>query len=141
MHGEGREKQGEGGQDAGLHSQGHTHTHTGKDHGRQSLPHLVTTGTSKKDQASTRHFSPSYLDVSVVRGWTKVIGLYLQDTLALSQGGSDRSQQLQKLTLHVRVPITSLLGVKQLPCYHHFKAGGLRSPLAADVQASGELIF
>lgn len=65
-----------------------------------------------------------------------------QGTLALSQGGFDGGQQLQKLALCVHVAITSLLGVNQLPCYHHFKeANGLWSPLTIDVQASGELIF
>ena len=98
--------------------------------------------TSGKDQASTRHFSPSCHEASAERSWAKVTGLCLQGTLALSQSSFDGSHQLQKLALRIHVAITSLLGVNQLPCYQYFEEpGDLGSPLATDVQASRELIF
>lgn len=124
-----------------AHTQTHTHTEA-KTRGISLCPYVAVAGTSGKDQASTRHFSSSHHEASATRGWAKVTGLCLQGTLALSQSGFDGGHQPQKLALRVHVAITSLLGVNQLPRYRHFKeAGGLGSPLATDVQASGELIL
>ena len=120
----------------------HTHTHTQAKTRGVHMPHPAAVGTSGKDQASMRHFSPSCHEASAERGWAKVAGLCLQDTSALSQSGFDGGHQLQKLALRVHIAITSLLGVNQLPCYQHFKEpGDLGSPLAANVQAPRELIF
>lgn len=71
-----------------------------------------------------------------------VSGLYLQGSLALSQGSFDGSHQLPELAFCIHIAITSLLGVNQLPGYCHFKEpGDLGRPLAIDVQASRELMF
>lgn len=120
---------------------GETHTHRQRPELLISAPPTAAK-TSGKDPASMRHFSPSRHEASAERGWAKVTGLCLQGTLVLSQGGFDGSHQLQKLAFCVHVAIASLLGVNQLPCYHHFKEpSNLGSPFATNVQASGELIF
>lgn len=69
-------------------------------------------------------------------------GPCLQGSLALSQGSFDGGHQFPELALCIHVAIASLLGVNQLPSYCHFKEpGDLGSPLATDVQASGEFMF
>lgn len=60
----------------------------------------------------------------------------------LSQGGFDGCNQLHVLALRVHIAITSLLGMNQLPRYHHFEEpGGLGCPFAAHIKAAREFIF
>lgn len=79
MQGDGEgwgERKEQGRQGMELHSRGHTHTHTeARTRGVSLCPHVAAAGTSGKDQASVRHFSPSRHEASATRGWAKVTGL------------------------------------------------------------------
>ena len=63
-----------------------THTRTGKDQGCPSLLQPAAVRTSRKDQASKRHFSPSCHEASAERGWATVTGLCGEEA---GRGGSE----------------------------------------------------
>lgn len=115
----------------------HTHTNTHTDQGAvgpAAAGHQEETGV-------WRHFSPSVMKRlpggTGPRSWVSALGAH-----GLSQGGLDGGHQLQELALRVHVAIAALLRVNQLPRYRDFKKpGDLGRPLAADVQAPGELIL
>lgn len=108
---------------------------------RPSLARLGGRRNIKERPRSYGHFSPSCHEAAA-EGWPGGLRLCLQGSLALSQGSFDGGHQFPEFAFCIHIAITSLLGVNQLPAYCHFKEpGDLGSPLATDVQASGELIF
>ena len=64
----------------------HTHSHTQAKTRVSILLQLAAMGTSGKDQASKRHFSPSCHEASAERGWATVTSLCGEEA---GTGGSE----------------------------------------------------